>query len=99
MQYRIIYSRDCEGHLRALPARDRVIVLTAVEEQLTREPTVETRHRKLMRPNPLAPWELRVGELRVFYDVEESPEPVVNIAAIGVKDHNVLRIEGKVFPL
>jgi len=97
--YRIVYSPDCEDQLRALPARDRLIVLTAVEEQLAHEPTIETRHRKLLRPNPLAPWELRVGHMRVFYDVEDDPEPVVNIRAIGVNDHNVLRIEGEVFPL
>jgi hypothetical protein len=38
-----------------------------------------------MRPNPLAPWELRVGKLRIYYDVESEPEPRVLIAAVGVK--------------
>jgi hypothetical protein len=37
--------------------------------------------------------------MRVFYDVEDAPEPVVNIRAVGVKDHNVLRIKGEVFQL
>jgi len=39
---------------------------------VAREPIVETRNRKKLRPNPLAPWELRIGKARVFYDVEES---------------------------
>lgn len=44
-----------------------------------------------MRPNPLAPWELRIGSLRVYYDVEEEPEPTVFIRAVGVKQrHRVL---------
>jgi hypothetical protein len=48
-----------------------------------------------MRPNTLALWELRVGNLRVYYDVEEEPEQAVLIRAVGVKVRNVLRIGGK----
>ena len=73
--------------------------MDAVEDQLTHQPTEETRHRKLLRPNALAPWELRVGSLRVFYDVEDDPEPVVHVRALGVKDHNHLRIGGEEFRL
>lgn len=63
------------------------------------QPTVETRNRKLMRPNPLAPWELRIGQLRVYYDVEEEPEPVVVILAVGVKERTVVRIGKEVIDL
>lgn len=52
-----------------------------------------------MRPNPLAPWELRVGNLRVYYDVNEDPEPVVQIRAVGIKEHNELRIGGEAYKL
>lgn len=52
-----------------------------------------------MRPNPLAPWELRVGELRVYYDVEEQPERLVVVLAIGVKDRNRVMIGGEEFEL
>ncbi len=45
-----------------------------------------------MRPNPLAPWELRIGDLRVYYDIEEEPQQQVTIVAVGVKDHNRLLI-------
>jgi hypothetical protein len=48
-----------------------------------------------MRPNPLAPWELRIGELRVYYEIEENPERVVTIVAVGVKDRNRVLIGGK----
>ncbi len=99
MTYRIVYSPECEDHLRALVAHDRVIVLDAVEDQLAHQPTVETRKRKLLRPNPLAPWELRVGNLRVYYDVEEDPEPIVHVRAVGIKDHNELRIGGSIYQL
>ena len=48
-----------------------------------------------MRPNPLAPWELRIGELRVYYEILEEPEQVVTILAVGVKDRNRVLIGGK----
>ena len=52
-----------------------------------------------MRPNPLAPWELRIGTLRVYYDVEDTPEPKVYIRAVGVKERNRIRIAGAIFEL
>jgi len=36
-----------------------------------------------MRPNPLAPWELRIGPLRVFYEVQDEPEQIVFIRAVS----------------
>ena len=79
-------------HLRALTAREQRIVVDAVEEQLTYQPAVETLNRKPMRPNPIAPWELRVGHLRVYYEVYEEPGPFVLVLAVGVKDRTVVRI-------
>ena len=99
MPYRIKYSPDAEDHLRTLTARQQRIVLDTVDEQIVHEPTVETKNRKPMRPNPLAPWELRIGNLRVYYDVEEEPEPVVFIRAVGVKLGNRVRIGREVIDL
>lgn len=95
MAYTIEYSPETIDHFRALTARQRVTILDSVDVQLTHEPTVETRNRKPMRPNPLAPWELRIGDLRVYYDVEDVPEPKVYIRAIGIKERNRVRIGGK----
>ena len=88
MRYAIEYSPETIGHLRILTARQRTAVFDTVEEQLGHQPTVETRNRKPMRPNPVAPWELRIGTLRVYYDVQDAPEPKVLIRAIGVKERN-----------
>jgi mRNA-degrading endonuclease RelE of RelBE toxin-antitoxin system len=71
------------------------LILDAVEAQLSHEPLIETRNRKPLRPNPIAPWELRVGDLRVFYEVSAEEPGVVNILAVGQKDGNILRIAGK----
>ena len=99
MPYWIEYSPDAEDHLRRLKAYRQSIVLDKVEEPLRYQPTVETKHRKLMRPNPLAPWELRIGDLRVYYDVEEEPKPQVNIRAIGLKVGNRVYIGNQEIPL
>jgi mRNA-degrading endonuclease RelE of RelBE toxin-antitoxin system len=96
MPFEIEYSPDAEEHLRLLTKREQGVVLDAVDEQLAFQPTVETRNRKLMRPNPLAPWELRVGKLRVYYDVEENTAIVL---AIGIKEGNRVRIGKEVIDL
>ncbi len=94
MPYEVRFSRDAEVHLGRLIARDRNILLDAIELQPTHQPHVPTRHRKLLRENPLADWELRVGEYRVFDEIDDGPG-VVMVLAIGVKSHDVLRIDGK----
>ena len=68
-----------------------MLVLDQVEEQLTHQPALPTRKRKLLRPNPIAPWQLKLGNVRVFYEVEE-PNAVVTIKAVGIKQHNELWI-------
>ena len=99
MPYSIEYSPDAEDHLRFLTARQQAIVLDTVDEQLSHQPMVETRNRKPMRPHPLAPWELRIGTLRVSYDVEDTPEPKVYIRAVGITERNRVRIAGAIFEL
>ena len=92
MPYQVEYSPAAVEHLRGLNRRDQVAVIDAVERQLRLEPTIETRNRKRMRPNPIAPWEMRIGDLRVYYDVKDEREAVVQILAIGVKQRNRVRI-------
>jgi mRNA-degrading endonuclease RelE of RelBE toxin-antitoxin system len=94
LAYDIEYSPDSVEHLQALTARQRSMVFDKVDEQLRNEPTVETKNRKPMRPNPVAPWELRIGDLRVYYDIEESPTSVVTVLAVGVKVRDRVRIGG-----
>jgi hypothetical protein len=93
--YRIHFAEAVQSHLDVLTAAQKRTVFRGVEQQLAREPTVETRNRKLMRPNPLAAWELRLGDLRVYYRVIETPESVVQIAAVGLKKRNEVWIGGK----
>src|ERR1700676_983320 len=70
------------AELTAIKVFDRRRVAEAIDVQLTQQPLVETKNRKLMldaRPSfecepPI--WELRVGNYRVFYDVDEAVQTV-----------------------
>jgi mRNA interferase RelE/StbE len=96
MPHDIRYVPTALEHLRGLSAHDRVTVVDAVDRQLRHQPEVVTRHRKRMRPNPLAAWELRVGDLRVFYDFRaptvEGESAEVVVLAVGRKVGNRLWI-------
>ena len=98
MSYRIAFSRTSLSHLRAFTAREQRIIRDALIEQLSYEPNVQTRNRKEMRPNLLAVWELRIGDFRVYYDVDEG-ESIVDIRAIGIKEGNQIRIGGEIVEL
>jgi hypothetical protein len=95
LAFTIEYAPEVEEHLRLLTVRQRMIAFEAIDTQLIHEPHVETRNRKPMRPNPIAPWELRVQNMRVYYDIVIEPEQRVIILAIGVKDHDRVTIGGK----
>ena len=95
MAYRIRLAESAEEQFAQLTARQRTVVLNTVKVQLQYEPLRETRNRKQLRPNPLAPWELRVGALRVFYEVDSREPDLVNVLAIGIKRGNRLIVAGK----
>ena len=93
MPYEIRFALTAKRQLRAYQVGERAMIVAAVEAQLAHEPLVETRNRKRLRPNPIAPWELRVRDLRVFYYVDDPG--VVTVLAIGMKRGNKLCIEGE----
>ena len=95
MVYRIRFAASAEQQFAELKARQQAVVLDAVKVQLRYEPLRETRNRKQLRPNPLAPWELRVGSLRVFYELDSGESDLVNVLAIGIKKGNRLIVAGK----
>jgi mRNA-degrading endonuclease RelE of RelBE toxin-antitoxin system len=103
--YKIRFADEAIAHLSGLTAHERSTVVDAIEKQLSHEPLAETRNRKLLRPNPIASWELRVGALRVFYDVASRAKgggrsrSLVRVLAVGKKEQNTLRIGGEVVEL
>jgi mRNA-degrading endonuclease RelE of RelBE toxin-antitoxin system len=96
--FEVRFSEDAQRHLKGFAARERRIILDAIEEQLVHQPAVATRNRKLLRENPTAAWELRVQEFRVLYNVEEASVTVF-VVAVAVKDGNKYLIEGEEYQL
>lgn len=94
-RYEIELTREADEQLAAPGTPERKRVLNSLERPLAHEPTVETRDRKRLRPNPVAPWELRIGHLRVYFDVEDEPRLVVRVLAVGVKVRSRVRIGGE----
>lgn len=99
MKYEIHYHQDFAEQLAAIDASEHPMIFQAIRDRIRHEALLENRNRKpLKRPTTLGKdvWELRLGMIRVFYQVEGQK---AKILAVGEKDHNVLKIKGKVFNL
>jgi hypothetical protein len=50
---------------------------------------------------PVLKWPIAhsVSSVRVYYEVEQEPEPVVRILAVGIKERNRVRIGKEVIDL
>lgn len=94
MSFRITITEDAERQLRSLSARDQRILEAAVLLRLQEQPTSPTKAIQRLRPNPLAEFELRAGDLRALYNVEEDE---VIILIVGQKIGNKLIVEGEEF--
>lgn len=66
----------------------------ALEKQLRHQPDVATRKRKHLAPGHVSAWELRIGEIRVFYNVDLEAS-VVEVVRIGYKERNKLLFRAK----
>ena len=84
MRFDIVLAPDAVLSLRGLTARDRAWVKDALERHLRHEPRKVSRSRiKRLRGLSQPQYRLRVGEIRVFYDVTEG---TVEVLAIVTKE-------------
>jgi mRNA interferase RelE/StbE len=87
MAYEIVFAPQAAGDLRALSARHRAEVTDALERHLRHEPTKTSRSRiKKLRGLRRPQYRLRVGEIRVFYDVTGNAVEVLAIVAKSEAD-------------
>jgi mRNA-degrading endonuclease RelE of RelBE toxin-antitoxin system len=82
MPFAIVLAPEAVDDFRRLPANARATVRTTLETHLTHEPAKTSRSRikrlrGLLRPQ----YRLRVGEVRVFYDVSGSTVEILAIVA------------------
>ncbi|SRR6266550_1901275 len=82
MSFGIVLAPEAVEDLRGLKANVRAVVRDALEAHLRHEPTKVSRSRikrlrGLMRPQ----YRLRVGEVRVFYDVSDTAVEILAIVS------------------
>jgi mRNA interferase RelE/StbE len=83
MRFEIILAAEAVEDMKRLRANVRTEVRTAIETHLRHEPRKASRSRiKRLRGVSRPQFRLRVGDVRVFYDVSER---VVEILAIMAK--------------
>ena len=80
MRYEIQYSDEALEQLKRLRAFDRATILDQIEQVLSVNPMLvsKARIKQLRQPAPTQ-FRLRVGEFRVFYDLDEQTVSVIQI--------------------
>ncbi len=96
--FQIDFTHEAIEDLKSFRRFDQERIVRAIESQLPTQATTPSRNRKPLRPNELSQWELRVGDFRVFYDVEAT-EAVVTVKAVGEKQGDKLILRGEEFDL
>ena len=94
MPFKIAITEDADRQFQSLSAREQRTLEAAILSRLEHQPTTPSKAIKQLRPNPLAKFELRVGNLRALYNVE-GDEVIVLI--VGRKVGNKLVVEGEEF--
>jgi mRNA-degrading endonuclease RelE of RelBE toxin-antitoxin system len=92
MEFRISLAPSAGDDIKHFKSHEQRLIVAAIKTHLKVDAEVESHRRKRLRLNPLGPWELRVGNYRVFYVVEVD---IVTILAVGHKEHNILYIRGR----
>jgi len=80
MRYRIDFADEASDDLARYRAFDRIAILDLIEKHLRHAPTHESKSRiKALQGLSRPQCRLRVGDIRVFYDVQED---VVEVIAV-----------------
>ena len=93
MKFNVELTHSAERDLAYYTKYEQRIIVKSILKHLQVDADIQTKRRKQLRPNPLAPWELRIGDYRAFYEIEEGRN--VNVIAIGHKEHDDLFIRGE----
>lgn len=91
MAYQIELTELAVAELKAIRIFDRQRIVNELKRQLVHQPSVPTRNRKTLKAvspgfEHVPPiWQLRVGDFRVFYDVDEGKQTVY-VRAVRLKE-------------
>jgi mRNA-degrading endonuclease RelE of RelBE toxin-antitoxin system len=82
MRFEIVLAPQAVQDLRALPARLRAEVRNALETHIRHEPGKQSKSRiKRLRGVSKPQFRLRIGEVRVFYDVRDQAVEILAIVS------------------
>ena len=94
MRFAIVLAPEAVADLGTLKANVRATVLAALETNLRHEPRKASRSRiKRLRGLARPQYRLRVGDIRVFYDVAETAIEVLAIVSKSEADSWLARFE------
>jgi mRNA interferase RelE/StbE len=80
MKYHITFAPEARNDFRSLPAFDRAKVRDAINGRFLHQPTRQSKSRiKRLRDMNKPQYRLRVGNIRVFYDVRSSEVEVLGV--------------------
>ncbi len=76
--FRVVVHPEAVRELNAIPMFHRKTILSVMRKVLAEQPTLEWRSRvKRMRGDFYPPYRLRVGDFRVYYDVDQRRSEVL----------------------
>ena len=82
MAFDIVLAPEAARVLRSLPGHQRALVKDTIERHLRHDPTTVSKSRiKRLRGLRQPQYRLRVGDIRVFYDVTETAVEVLAIVS------------------
>jgi mRNA-degrading endonuclease RelE of RelBE toxin-antitoxin system len=82
MRYEIVFAPEAVEDLRRLKANVRAEVRSGIESHLRNEPKKTSRSRiKRLRGITRPQYRLRIGDVRVFYDVSASAVEILAVVA------------------
>src|SRR5438876_10789893 len=84
MEYEISLTESAKKDIEFFKASDQRIIVAGIIAHLKTDAETETRRKKQLRPNPVAPWELRLDRFRVFDSIEKGAK--LKVVAFGHKE-------------
>jgi mRNA-degrading endonuclease RelE of RelBE toxin-antitoxin system len=82
--FEIKFTDSAIKDLRWFNNSELKVILAGIELHHASAPATEARHRRPLDGSDSAPWELRMGRVRVFYDVDKK-NAQIGIEAIGCR--------------
>jgi mRNA-degrading endonuclease RelE of RelBE toxin-antitoxin system len=80
----IKFTQRAIEDLQVFPKAEQKWIVSNLESQLAEDAAEETEDRRRLHPNGPVEWEIRLGKVRVFYDVDIE-NGTVKIEAVGKK--------------